>query len=164
MQEILDSNTQGGDVEALVAETNNSSYSYSFNYFVSLFAAFFGPFASAFPKLPESPTWVEFYGAGLSYRQFLIFAFWGGIYWAFKKRVMGLFPIITFVLFELLITGLVCASLELRKVILHIPFMYMMSFYGLYHSSTSSRHISLSTLAQYGFVVGIFFLWNVIRA
>lgn len=163
MQEILDSNTQGGDVEALVAETNNSSYSYTFNYFVSLFAAIFGPFAAAFPKLPESPTWVEFYGAGLSYRQFLIFAFWTGIYMAFKNRVLGLLPIITFVLFELLITGLVCASLELRKVILHIPFMYMMSFYGLYHATPSNRHISLSTLVQYGFVVAIFFLWNVIR-
>lgn len=163
MQEILDSNTQGGDVEALVAETNNSSYSYSFNYFVSLFAAFFGPFAAAFPKIPESPTWVEFYGAGLSYRQFLIFAFWGGVYWAFKKRVMGLLPIIVFVLFELLITGLVCASLELRKVILHIPFMYMMSFYGLYHSSTTKRLTSLSSIVQYGFVISVFFLWNVIR-
>lgn len=164
MQEILNSNTQGGDVEALVAETNNSSYSYTFNYFVSLFAAVFGPFAAAFPKLPEHPTWVEFYGAGLTYRQFLIFAFWSGIYVAFKKRAIGLLPIIMFVLVELLITGLVCASLELRKVILHIPFMYMISFYGLYHSIPSNRHFSLSTLSQYCFVVGIFFLWNVIRA
>lgn len=163
MQEILDSNTQGGDVEALVAETNNSSYSYGFNYFVSLFAAVFGPFPAAFPKNPDAPTWVEFYGAGLTHRQFLMFAFWSGVYMVYKDRIIKLVPIVLFVLFELLVTGLVCASLELRKVILHIPFMYTLSYYGLYRSHSSNSFKNIFTLAQYGFVIGVFFLWNVIR-
>ena len=163
IQEILDSNTQGGDVEALVAETNNSSYSYSFNYFVSLFGAVFGPFPAAFPKNPEAPTWVEFYGAGLSHRMFLVFSFWSGVYMAFKNRVLEMIPLVLFVLFELLVTGLVCASLELRKVILHIPFMYLLSFYGLSFKFKESQSLQLMTFAKYAFIIGIFFLWNVIR-
>ena len=163
IQEILDSNTQGGDVEALVAETNNSSYSYSFNYFVSLFGAIFGPFPAAFPKLPESPTWVEFYGAGLSYKMFLVFSFWNGVYMAIKNRVLEMIPLVLFVLFELLVTGLVCASLELRKVLLHIPFMYLLSFYGLYLRNKEYDSLQIFTFAKCTFIVGIFFLWNVIR-
>ena len=54
MQEILDSNTQGGDVEALVAETNNSSYSYSFKWTLWI------PVVSALAiwLLGVSPIWI----------------------------------------------------------------------------------------------------------
>jgi hypothetical protein len=163
MQKILESNTQGGDVDALVEETNNAAYSGSFNYFVSLFGAVFGPFPSAFPKVPESPTWVEYYGAGLTYRLFLVFAFWNGIYMVFKKRVIELYPIVFFLLFELVITGLICASLELRKVILHIPFVYFLAFYGFSIRKEEPQTMMVTTLAKCSIIIGILFLWNVIR-
>lgn len=163
LQQIMDSNTQGGNVEALVAETNNSSYSYSFNYFVSLFGAIFGPFPSSFPKNPEAPTWVVFYGAGLSYRMFLVFAFWTGIYMIFKKKLIELYPIVMFVLFELVATGLVCASLELRKVILHIPFIYLIAFYGLWTQSEKDNSMSYTVWIKYGFIIAVFYLWNVVK-
>lgn len=167
IQEILTSNTQGGDVEALVAETNNSSYSYSFNYFVSLFGAVFGPFPTCFSKDPETPTWIAYYGAGLSYRMFLVFSFWYGAYMIYKNRLIELLPMMMFLLFELLATGLVCASLELRKVILHIPFIYFVAFYGLWSRSkkenTASNFFSFPVLVEYGFIIGVFFLWNVVK-
>lgn len=163
IQQILDDNTQGGDVEALVAETNNSSYSYGFNYFVSIFGAIFGPFPAAFPKDPEFPTWVEFYGAGLTYRLFLVFAFWNGVYQIFKNKVLELYPLTAFLLLELLLTGLVCASLELRKVILHVPLIYFLAFYGLSFRKEEEQSLQIMTVAKYSFVIGVLLLWNVIR-
>ena len=51
MQQLFDSYAKGGDLDVVIADTNNASYSGGFNYFVSLFGAFFGPFPSLFPKV-----------------------------------------------------------------------------------------------------------------
>ena len=163
IQEILEFNTAGGDLDAVIGETNNSSYSSSFNYFVSFFGAIFGPFPSLFPK-PQGPSYMEFFGAGLTYKLFFVAPFWYGIYVIIKNKIIEFIPIILFVLLELFLTGAVCASLELRKVILHIPFMYIIAFYGMYKGFTPDSLTRLSSFTCYIFAIGVLFLWNVIKA
>lgn len=162
IQEILEFNTAGGDLDAVIGETNNASYSSSFNYFVSFFGAFFGPFPSLFPK-PQGPSYMEFFGAGLTYKLFFVAPFWYGIYVIIKNKIIEFIPIILFVLLELFLTGAVCASLELRKVVLHIPFMYIIAFYGMYKGFVPDSLTRISSFACYAFTIGVLFLWNVIK-
>ena len=163
MLEVLDSNTAGGDLDAVIDETNNGAYSSSFNYFVSFFGAFFGPFPSIFPKL-QGPSYMEYLAAGLIYKLFLVAPFWYGVFVAFKEKFLEMYPLIIFVLLELLLTGAICASLELRKVMPHIPFMYIVSLYGMSKGFQLNRISHISTLPWYVFAVGVMFLWNVIKA
>lgn len=160
--EMIMYNTGGGSIDVMVEETNNGAYSGGFNYFVSIFGAFFGPFPSLFPKI-QGPSSLEYLGAGLVYKLFLVFPFWYGVYTAIKKKVVELTPILFFVLVELVLTGLVCASLELRKVILHVPFMYILTYYGIYHGAIHDNLTRISSIPSYAFAIGVLFLWNVIK-
>ena len=160
--EIFNKNTAGGDVDTMIGETNNSSYSGGFNYFVSMFGAFTGPFPTIFSKV-TGPTYLEFLSAGLVYKLFLIFPFWYGVYLVFRKKVIEMFPLTLFVIIELLLTGMVMASLELRKVILHIPFMFVLAYYGMYKGMTPANLNRFTNSIAYVLVIGIMFLWNVIK-
>ena len=73
-------------------------------------------------------------------------------------------PFLLFILIEMLLTGAVCASLELRKVMLHVPFMYIVSFYGLYNVFTRFRNSNPAVLISFLYTLGVTFLWNVIKA
>ena len=160
--EIFNKNTAGGNVDAMIGETNNSSYSGGFNYFVSMFGAFFGPFPTLFSKL-TGPTYLEFLAAGLVYKLFLVFPFWYGVYHVFREKVIEIFPLVFFVIIELFLTGMVMASLELRKVILHIPFMFLLAFYGMYKGFQPNNMNRFASSIAYVTVIGIMFLWNVIK-
>ena len=154
--------TAGGSVDAMVNETNNGAYSGGFNYFVSIFGALFGPFPSVFSS-SNGPSVLEFFGAGLTYKLFLIIPFWYGVYSVFKNKVIEMIPIMMFVLVEMLSTGMTMASLELRKVLLHVPFMFTLIFYGLYKGFIPYKLTRLSTFACYIFAIGVMVLWNVIK-
>ena len=160
--EIFNKNTAGGDMDTMIGETNNSSYSGGFNYFVSMFGAFFGPFPTIFSKV-TGPTYLEFLAAGLVYKLFLIFPFWYGVYLVFRNKVVEMFPLTIFVVMELLLTGMVMASLELRKVILHVPFMFLLAFYGMYKGMIPVNMNRFTNAIAYVLVIGIMFLWNVIK-
>jgi hypothetical protein len=127
-----------------------------------MFGAFFGPFPTLFSKL-TGPTPLEFFSAGLVYKLFLIFPFWYGVYLVFRKKVIEMYPLTLFVVIELLLTGMVMASLELRKVILHVPFMFILAFYGLYKGMIPANMNRIMTSIAYVLVIGIMFLWNVIK-
>ena len=75
-----------------------------------------------------------------------------------------MFPILIFTILEMLLTGLVCASLELRKVLLHVPFMFIISFYGLFNMFTRLRTVKPTILISFLYALGVTFLWNVIKA
>lgn len=162
MQYAIESNTAGGDMDAVLADTSNKSYSGGFNIFMSFFAAFFGPFPALLQRF-EEPTYVEFLGAGLTYKLFLVGPFWYGVYIAIKKWMVELFPIIIFILVEMAATGYVMASLELRKVIPHIPFMYTLAYFGIYKGFQPTKISHLSALPTYLFVIAVVLLWNVIK-
>ena len=142
---------------------NAKAYSGGFNIFVNLFGGFFGPFPTLFTK-HEAPSTIQFYAAGLTYRLFMIFPFLGGIYLVFKNKVIELFPITIFILAEMLATGIVAASLELRKVMPHISFTYIITFYGLsqWQKSKFLQRIPYALICSVA--IGIMFLWNVIKA
>lgn len=163
MQEATDAYTAGGDIDAVIAYRSNGGYSSSFNYFVSYFGAFLGPFPTLFPKI-DGPARISYYGAGLMYKLFLVIPFWAGVFYAIKERVIMMIPLIVFILVEMFATAAICASLELRKVLLHIPFTYLLSFYGMYHLFMPTHPTRLTTVLSYSFVIGILFFWNVIRA
>ena len=163
MQQMFDSYAGGGDIDGVISATSNRSYSSGFNYFVSFFGAFSGPFPSLFPKI-AGPSYLEFLGAGLVYKLFIVFPFWIGAYYILKNRQFGMLPFLFFILIEMLLTGAVCASLELRKVMLHMPFMYIISFYGLYQIFTRFRSARPTILLSIVYSVGVLFLWNVIKA
>jgi len=162
MKETADAYTAGGDVDAVIAYRSNGGYSSSFNLFVSFFGAFLGPFPSLFSgDIP--PSRLVFYGAGLTYKLFFAIPFWTGIFFALKKLEIRLIPLITFTVLEMTLTGYIMASLELRKVLLHIPFVFILSFYGLYHAFQQYRLSRITTMFSYAFVVGALFLWNVLK-
>jgi len=162
MMDTIESNTAGGNMDAVLEDTNNSSYSAGFNLFMSFFGAFFGPFPALIQRF-EEPSYVEFLGAGLTYKLFLVGPFWYGIYAIIKNREIELYPLAIFISVEMLATGAVMASLELRKVILHVPFMYIIAYYGIYKGFLPIRMSHLSALPTYLFVVAVVLLWNVIK-
>ena len=162
MMDIADRYTSSYDVKA--AESgNDKAYSGGFNLFVNIFGGFFGPFPTLFTK-HETPSPIQFYGTGLTYRLFMIFPFLGGLFLIFKNKVLEMLPITIFILVEMLATGMVAASLELRKVMPHIPFTYIVSFYGLsqWRDSKILQRIPYSLICSVA--IGIMFLWNVIKA
>lgn len=160
---IIRGNTAGGNLDAILRSTNNSNYSYSFNYFMSFIGSIAGPFPALFIASNGNPSWLQFYGAGLLYKLFLVCPFWFGIYYIIQKRNILFMPITLFVLTELIATACVCASMELRKVIIHVPFMYLIAFYGIYQYK--NQHIQDDGYPYYNYliVVAIVFLWNIIR-
>lgn len=163
IQGMVDSYTAGGDVDAVIAYRSNGSYSGSFNYFVSFFGAFFGPFPAFFSK-SETPSRLVFYGAGLMNKLFLVIPFWAGVLYSIKNRILEMIPLILFILLEMVSAAYICASLELRKVLLHMPFMYILSFYGLYRWFRPVHMPHIITFINYVIVIGILLFWNVLRA
>lgn len=142
---------------------NAKAYSGGFNIFVNLFGGFFGPFPTLFTKHETGPSTIQFYGAGLTYRLFMIFPFLGGIYLILKNRVLELIPITVFILAEMLATGMIAASLELRKVMPHIPLTYIVSFYGLSKWQESKVLQRIPDALVFCVAIGIMLLWNVIK-
>ncbi len=165
MQSIMnmaDRYTSSSEVK-LSESGNDKAYSGGFNTFVNIFGGFFGPFPTFFTKKSELPSTIQFYASGLSYRLFFILPFFTGIYFIVKNKVLELFPIVIFILVEMLATGMIVASLELRKVMPHIPFTYIVSFYGLskWQENNLSRRIPESLI--YTLAIGILILWNVVK-
>ena len=166
LQSQMDHYTEGGDTDELLAENGSANYSGGFNYFVGWFVSLFGPFPTLFPTESLGPRNMNFYGAGLMQRLFLIIPLWTGVYYAIKHMKVQMIPMMAFTLVEMAATGFIMASFELRKVLLHIPFTYIIAFYGLYQlekSKVSERNKKVLDLAGYALAISTLFLWNVIR-
>ena len=166
MQTQIDHYTEGGNTDALLAENGSANYSGGFNVFVGWFVAFLGPFPTLFPRGIEDPRLIHFYGAGLTYKAFLALPLWVGVYWAVKRFEVVMIPLIAFTVVEILATGFILASFELRKVLLHVPFMYVLSFYGLYQLEKNKVNQTFKhylTFTYFALAIGILILWNLIR-
>lgn len=109
------------------------------------------------------PSAIQYYASGLTYKLFLILPFWTGIYFIFKNKVFELFPIAAFILVEMLACGMVVASLELRKVMPHIPLTYIVSFYGLSQWEGTNILQRIPEPVIYLIAIGILILWNIIK-
>lgn len=166
LQTQMEFYTAGGDRDVILAESGSSNYSGGFNFFVGWFASLFGPFPTLFPTEALGPVTMNFYGAGLVYKLFLAIPLWIGVYFAIKNFDVIMIPLVVFVVIEIAASAYVMASLELRKVMLHIPFTYIIAFYGLYQLEKNNTSIATKHLIEYSghiMAVGILLLWNVIR-
>lgn len=155
-----------GDTDAILSESSSDNYSGTFNFIVGWVSGLLGPFPTLFPMANIGPELTNFYGAGLTYRLFLAIPFWIGVLFTIRRRNFNMVPILAFVLVEMLASSYVLASFELRKVILHVPFMFIVSFYGLHQMEISKKmkpFKQLISLAGYAMTVGILLVWNVIR-
>ncbi len=162
LMETANAYTAGGDIDAVVSYRSNGSYSSSFNLFVSYFGAFLGPFPSLFSG-ETPPSRLVFYGAGLMFKTYIAIPFWIGIFFIIKKRILTLLPLCCFIILEMVLTGYILGSLELRKVLLHIPFVYIIAYWGLYNLNYYHRFRYISTITNFIFVIGVFLLWNIIK-
>ena len=162
MMDMADRYSSGNE-EKMELSGNSKAYSGTFNTFVNIFGGFFGPFPTFFTKQGEMPSNIQFYASGLTYRLFLIIPFWAGMCLVIKNKLFELFPIVIFTLVEMLATGMVSASLELRKVLPHIPLTYIISFYGLskWQDAKLLQRIPMSSV--FVIAIGILVLWNVIK-
>lgn len=166
LQSQMDHYTEGGNTDELLAENGSHNYSGGFNYFVGWFVSLFGPFPTLFPNESLGPRNMNFYGAGLMYKLFLVIPLWIGIFYAIKHLKVILIPILAFTISEMAASAYVMASFELRKVMLHMPFIYVIAFYGLYclkKYKVSECYKHLSEIGTHVLAIGILFLWNVIK-
>jgi 4-amino-4-deoxy-L-arabinose transferase-like glycosyltransferase len=166
MQTQLDSYTSGGNTEEVLAESGSANYSGGFNFFVGWFASLFGPFPTIFPAESVGPVPMNFYGAGLIYKLFIVIPLWAGVFWAIKRFDLLMIPVIIFVLAEIAGAAFVLASFELRKVMLHMPFIYVIAFYGFYQNEKNELSKTLTSFMEfsgYAFAIGVLMLWTVIR-
>lgn len=161
IMEMADTYT-GGDLGAMVDYGTVEGYSSSFSLFVSSFAAPFGPFPTLFPKEVGEPITINFYGAGLVYRMFLILPMWLGIYYCFRRMEKRAIMLSVFILLGMVGTAFVMASLELRKVMTHIPFTFLLAFYGLYRWKERGDK-RMPEYFFHGFAIGILVLWTLVR-
>ena len=130
------------------------------------FASLFGPFPTLFPNDSSGPRNLNFYGAGLTYKLFLVIPLWTGVYFAVKRLKVIMIPILCFTIVEMAASAYVMASFELRKVMLHMPFIYLLAFYGLYcldKNDIKDTYKHLSEIAGHILTIGILLLWNVIK-
>ncbi len=166
LQSQMDHYTEGGNTDELLAENGSANYSGGFNYFVGWFASLFGPFPTLFPNVSLGPRNMNFYGAGLTYKLFLVVPLWTGVYFAVKRFNAIMIPIVGFTIVEMAASAYVMASFELRKVMLHMPFIYPLAFYGLYcleKNKIKDTYKHLSEITGHILAIGILLLWNVIK-
>ena len=100
------------------------------------------------------------------YKLFMAFPLWIGVFYAVKRFNLNIIPLLVFTLVEMAATGFIMASFELRKVLLHVPFTYIIAYYGIYQlekSKVGEFNKRLLEFVGYALTIGILFLWNVIR-
>lgn len=162
MMNLADRYSSSAEVK-LMESGNDKAYSGGFNTFVNLFGGFCGPFPTIFTKLGGTPSPIQFYASGLTYKLFLILPFGTGIFCVFKNKVLELFPLVFFILVEMFACGMIVASLELRKVMPHIPLIYIISFYGLSKWQETWMNRRLPEVLIFCLAIGILFLWNIVK-
>lgn len=165
MQSQVDTYTVG-DIDEKIESSAHDNYSGAFNSFVNWFSALCGPFPSLFPKAGLPPSTINFYGAGLLYRMFMMVPFWVGVFYVVKTRNIDIIPLALFILSEMLATAYVLAGIELRKVLPHVPFMSIIMYYGLYNLNKKEQYgfvMFILGLLSYGLAIGVFLLWNVLK-
>ena len=98
-----------------------------FTYVVNVLAQMLGPL----PSLVSEKVGITFFSAGLLYRVLLVFPFWMAIFYIYKTKNDLVYPLIIFVITEMLVLVLLLEGLELRKSMPHIPLVFIIAFWFL---------------------------------
>ena len=96
-----------------------------FTYMVNVTAGLFGPLPTV---LPNVKTMLSFFAPGLIYKIFISIPFWLGVFYALRHKLKLLYPVIFFILLETFSLVFILEGLELRKSIIHFPFIYIIAF------------------------------------
>lgn len=132
----------------------------TFNIIASYLSSAIGPLPSYQPLIGREQQ--AFYAVGLSFRVFLSIPFWIVLPKIIKERNGLLVTMSLFILMEMFILGLILESFELRFSLPHIPFIYVISFYGLYclNQTKSIRINGFLKSASALIIIGMLLLWN----
>jgi len=103
--------------------------SVQFTYAVNAIASLLGPLPSVLPT--SSKQHLSFFSIGLIYRVFISMACWAGVYYAIKNKMGSIYPLLLFMFIEMASLIYILESLELRKSLPHIPFVFICSFWFL---------------------------------
>jgi hypothetical protein len=128
--------------------------SVGFTYFVNILSSMFGPF----PTLVSSKVHLSFYAPGLIFKVFISVAFWFGLIHVIKTRLSAVYPLLIFILLEMISLTYILEALELRKSIPHFPLVYIVAFIFIYKFD----HRQLLTLKNHLFYKKSFHVVSII--
>ena len=119
-----------GDISKLlyIRETENMiTGGIRFTYITNIVSQLIGPFPTIVPSGGKEA--LSFYAPGLLFRCFISIPFFLGINYAIKSKDKLIYPMILFIIFEMVSLIIVIEGLELRKSMPHLPFIYIIAFY-----------------------------------
>jgi hypothetical protein len=99
-----------------------------FTYAVNILSQSVGPLPTV---ISDSKVLTMLYTSGLIYRVLLAFPFWLGVVYIFKGKHSKLYPIIIFIVMEMVALTFLMDGLELRKALPHIPMVFVVAFWFL---------------------------------
>ncbi len=102
--------------------------SVAFTYLVNTLSSMFGPF----PSLLSTKVHLTFYAPGLIFKIFISVIFWFSIIYIIKNRLNKTYPMIVFIILEMVSLTYILEALELRKSIPHFPLMFIIAFIFIY--------------------------------
>jgi hypothetical protein len=99
-----------------------------FTYLVNILSSMFG----TFPSILSSKVHLTFYAPGLIFKIFISIAFWFGVIHIVKAKIDKTYPMLVFILAEIVSLTYILEALELRKSIPHFPLVYIIAFIFIY--------------------------------
>lgn len=99
-----------------------------FTYLVNILSSMFG----CFPSLMSSKVHLTFYAPGLIFKVFISLAFWFGVVHLIKTRMSQAYPMLIFIIAEMISLTYILEALELRKAMPHFPLIYIIGFIFIY--------------------------------
>lgn len=120
-----------GGTEAMLENKQMSGMvkgSVAFTYLVNILSSLFGPF----PSVLSSKIHLSFFAPGLLFKLFISLAFWFGCIHIIKIRQHKAYPLLGFIILEMVSLTYILEGLELRKSIPHFPLVYIIAFSYIY--------------------------------
>ena len=99
-----------------------------FTYAVNILSQSVGPLPTV---ISETKVLTMLYTTGLIYRVLLAFPFWFGFVFICKGKHSKLYPLIIFIVMEMVALTFLMDGLELRKALPHIPIVFVVAFWFL---------------------------------
>jgi len=99
-----------------------------FTYAVNILSQSVGPLPTV---ISDTKILTMLYTSGLIYRVLLAFPFWFGVIFIFKSKYSKLYPLIIFIVIEMVALIFLMDGLELRKALPHIPMVFVIAFWFL---------------------------------
>lgn len=158
----------GSGVSGMISTNDAAGMVYQgnvvFSYLINFLAAYIGPLATIDPS---DKTMLSFFSPGLIFKIIISVFFILGAHYFLRNKRKEFFPLIFFVLFESTALAFILEALELRKVLPHFPFIYLIGFGFIYTFNeksliTENNKKRINNLLRFAYV-GIFLLlifWN----